>query len=241
MKKNQQQASNEAQAIEKAFFAPAKMVPTMDLLPNNLFNSYNNSCVIVETSEGDKIVNFCSDGYALVHNSDLFPVIESKLNEEGFEFDVTRKVSLSSQFVVDYTLKGFEYQIGKNKNDIIIPAIKVQHSYNGKLSYSVSFGFYSVLRDNMIWGGGSNITLSHSAGNIEDIIDGTVEAMVQYIESFEETKSIFEGLYKAKVLNFEAKIEEVIENTGFFKVADLILEKIEGEKDFKTGNNEWAL
>lgn len=109
-----------------------------------------NSKRIVGIIDGrEKLLNQCSDIYKLVPNADVFPNIEAVLDAHGIEYTVTYKQIDHIRFYADYKItdKRFGYTM-KGTNDMIMPMLRVQHSYNGQTKYRIIFGFFRMVCSN---------------------------------------------------------------------------------------------
>jgi len=95
-----------------------------------------------------KRVNSCSDRYALVPNSEIFPPVRNLLAAHNIKFSERYMHMNHARFYAEFTIEDQAYKVGNNPNDIIYPMLKVQHSYNGLTEYQITFGYYRLVCTN---------------------------------------------------------------------------------------------
>jgi hypothetical protein len=97
----------------------------------------------------EMLLNQCSDIYVLIPNQDIFPNIEQVLEANGIEYEVTYRHINHVRFYADYVItdKRFAYKM-RGTNDLIMPMISVQHSYNGLTKYKIIFGYFRFICEN---------------------------------------------------------------------------------------------
>jgi len=227
----------------KEFYAPVSLIETDSLFKGaETTLGYNDHCVVVHSpSQGDIIVNFCSEGYGLIPTEDLFPPLEKELKKHC-KFDATYQVLNHGRFYVEYNLKGMEYKIGKK--DAMSPILRIQHSYNSQIGYRVEFGFYRLICENGMWGIKFEAaeTIYHTAGNIQIIIDQTMDSVDKFIEEAEDVKGQYEILGGRKIRNYKDRIKEVMEATKFYQVEEQIILRVETEKkEHKLPMTDWLV
>lgn len=225
--------------VEKLFFAEVEKVPSVELMPDYDFCSYNSSLIKVIYEDRKVIVNACSDNYLLFPNKDLFPKIEDELKKVYKNVSIRREVKNNSQFYVDYSFtdnkKGIE-------NDILAPCISIQNSYNGKLNYGVSCGLFnltdesrlSIEQDTFDF----DFSLSHCENNLEKIIANTLEGISQFLKSDEIIDS-FNPLLEAELQENEVQtiVERVLDNTKvLLSLKEEIVERIKQKNTSKVFN-----
>jgi len=212
----------------KEFYAPVEMIKSQDVSPALQFLSYNSSQVIVDHPElGKVVVNNCSDGYGLIPTYHIFPAIEEKLEEEYF-INREYEVKNVAKFYTNYTIKDNAISV---KNEQLEPFIRIQHSYNSKIQFSALFGFYIERLDTYLYGGGFKpVMLSHTEGNIERIIEDTLEGVQLLVEEMHDLPH-FELLssHNIKKANIESTLESIIKDTKFHQIPNEILETIQSE------------
>ena len=99
---------------------------------------------------GEKLrVNSCSSRYSLIPNKEIFPEIETVLNNSGIEYTKQYSMYNNAKFYATYIItdKRFEYTI-PNTEDTIQLQITVTHSYNGLCNYSINFGYFRLVCSN---------------------------------------------------------------------------------------------
>lgn len=116
--------------------------------PRNTNPEY--SKVVVGVIDGKEFdLNYCSNIYGLVPNEDIFPVIETILNNHNISFDVTYKHINHVRFYADYVITDKRYTYFMNgTNDGVQPMLRVQHSYNGLTKYHIVFGYFRLVCSN---------------------------------------------------------------------------------------------
>lgn len=108
------------------------------------------SKLIVGVIDGrEKKLNQCSPIYELIPNEDIFPSIESVLDNNDIEYTVEYRQIADVRFYADYVLtdKDLAYTM-KGTNDKIQPMLRVQHSYNGMTKYKIIFGYFRLVCSN---------------------------------------------------------------------------------------------
>ena len=99
--------------------------------------------------DGKKLrVNSCSDRYALVPNSEIFPPVRKVLADHNIKFTERYMHMNHARFYAEFTIEDQAYRVGKNPKDVIYPMLKVQHSYNGLTEYQITFGYYRLVCTN---------------------------------------------------------------------------------------------
>lgn len=226
----------------KEFYAPVKMVKSSTLTTEVNFLSYNNSVVIVDHPElGPTVVNNCSDGYGLIPTYQIFPIIEKKL-EEKFSIKRNYEVRDVAKFYANYTITDLQVNVGKEKLE---PFVRFQTSYNSKIQFSAFFGFYIKRLNLYIYGGERYpVSLSHTEGNIEKIIEGTFKGVDNLIKEMEKLPAF--SILSQNVITREhlsSFIEKTIETTKFYQIPKDIEETILSEmKILKEKEiNKWML
>ena len=230
---------------QKSFYRPAEIVDTISLFPesaNMTVDRNKEKSVIVHLEDGSKkIVNICSPSYALIHNKDIFPMIEKKIGE-SFEFDAKYKMCNDAVFYVDYELKNINYSVGDEK-DKIIPMVRVFHSYNGYIRFHVEFGYKRLICSNGLYGYkfSDKFIMKHSHGNINAIINSCNVSVKRFVEQAEQFKSRYDILSQKEVTSPLERIEMVALSTNFpQKQVESVISKYEEEsKIFPT--TDWLI
>lgn len=97
----------------------------------------------------EKLLNQCSDVYALVKNEDIFPNIEDVLRKNGIEYSATYQHIDNVRFYVNYRIEDQRFaHYMKGTNDKIMPMLRVRHSYNGLTKYGIVFGYFRLVCTN---------------------------------------------------------------------------------------------
>jgi hypothetical protein len=105
--------------------------------------------VVGQINGGDFLLNQCSNIYKLIPNADIFPNIEAVLDANGIEYEVEYKHINHVRFYADYKITDKRYGYRMNgTNDVIMPMLRVQHSYNGLTKYRIIFGYYRLVCSN---------------------------------------------------------------------------------------------
>lgn len=102
---------------------------------------------IIDGEEFD--LNYCSDRYELVPNSEIFPVVRQILLNKGIQFTEHYSHINHARFYASYVIEDqrYAYRIGGSA-DVVKPMLKVQHSYNGLTKYMITFGYYRLVCSN---------------------------------------------------------------------------------------------
>jgi hypothetical protein len=122
----------------------------VELTPNPRKTNKEYSRVVTGIIGGEEMdLNYCSNIYKLVENARIFPNIEEVLDANGIEYEVEYKHINHVRFYADYKItdKRFGYKM-KGTNDMIMPMLRVQHSYNGLTKYRIIFGYYRMVCTN---------------------------------------------------------------------------------------------
>lgn len=236
--------------IEKPvnFFAKAEKIEMSQIIPNSEFCSYNSHGVFMELENGNKkFVNFCSADYGLIPTSDIFPKLEKELLKMFPNVKSDYQMTEDGRFYVNYTFDD-DFTIGKSKGakmDKMNPVLRIQHSYNSRLQYSAQLGIYRQICENGLWGMDFQqaVNLSHVNGNIDQIIEGTMKATTSMGEEYKNILEQYSTLADKKITDYESRIKEIIEETGFHKSVEAdILERVKVENQVnKLQINDWLI
>ena len=238
---------NQGLTAEQEFYLPVKIVDTSTILKadNSIIMPYNQKAIIVERPEGPKIVNFCSDVYGLVKNSEIFPKLEEMLNEK-FIYKKHYRHSDNCVFWADYELQGKDLLIGHSKFvDEVKPCIRIMHSYNGSLRYKAVMGFKRQICSNGMWGYvyDTKFELRHSSGNLVKIFEQTLTGVDEFLSNAKTFKTVYDGMAKKVVGNYMERVELIINSTMFPKrQMSSVLDRIEKEnKEHKIPVSDWLI
>lgn len=197
-----------------------------------IVSKYSHLIVMGEESS-PKIVNFCSEDYNLVRNSDLINNFKASFAEAGFDIEARYMVSHDARFYMDFIAKGFEHQV--LKKDTILPMVRVQNSYDGRIKLGAKFGLYRVICSNGAMAPVRD-TFSEIVGRHTDSVRLLAEEIVErasdLIGNFDEVIAPMRKLNERKVRDIEKMVEEVAEAVKFPKrqveeVLDTIQEEME--------------
>ena len=241
---------NKVLTVDDLFFADVEKIEAKSVMPDFNFLSYNSSLIKVKRGDKDVIVNTCSDNYLLLPNKQLFLPLEDELKKyHGDRLSIKREIKNDSQFYVDYRFDDPELRSSIMANDILIPKITIQNSYNGRLNYGLSGGLYrlicsnglSVLADSFDF----DINLSHCENNIHKIINNTLESVNEFLKASKTMIQELSPLYdlKVKELDVEDLVEEVLSETKVLlsMKKDIISRIIEENKTKGVEINLWSI
>ncbi len=208
--------SSEKRVITANPFVRAAMLPFKDVAEYPSIKGMEN----VVISNG-KIVNVVSDNYGFISNQDFFGGFEEKLKAEHIKFTPVYKNVNDVQFVADYFLEG-ELFVGDKKRypDVIKPKIRLQNSYDGKITLAGYFGFFRqvcsnglhVMKDELAF------KLRRTAKNIEIVFP----SMSEMLESYKKNEMVklhrsFEVLSETPVTDVQELVKHLVNSNGIFK------------------------
>ena len=221
--------------IDKQFFAEVKKIPAKEILPGYMFNSYNNTIVQVETENGPVICNNCSDNYLLIPNREIFPILEQEMEKFGLT-EIHRNVIDNSTFFVDYDFLGKDKKILVAKGDVIFPRISIENSYNSRYLFKINAAFLRQVCTNGLCLPVEDSTfgtiLSHSKGNINKIVEESLEGIRSFFENAKEIAGEYEILMEKKVAisDIEEYVQEILKKTNsLLSYKENIIERIKQE------------
>jgi hypothetical protein len=202
---------------------PVRKVQTTKILPKGFITHSENSHVILADIENEKrVLNFCSNRYALVPNSiAIIPAIE-KIKSAGIKHTMNVTHRDNSKFYVDINFMEHAHSIGESK-DLIFPRVKITHSYDGSLKYGFTFGWFRLVCSN-----GLVIPVKEKEAQNINVIGKHTNLIHQNIELFFEKLTFFLNNASLIKLNFQTlsersisnpadRIEEVLRATQFIK------------------------
>lgn len=240
----------------KAICFPVAKEVTVELFKDSAMevNSENAYAIVGRIGKRKKVLNFCSEVYKLVENSNvlepLMPVLEQKF--KGFEARV--KSTKDAQFFVNVTPT---IPTVSPKTEVILPAVSFVNSYDGKIKAQAIGGLVRYMVDEK---GRVSVTFStylkglsfvyefkHSNSAIYSMEEVSTH-IDNYITNFETIENQID-LMKAVTIEkpTSAKIEKLIRNlvkgTHFpLKSIDETIQRIEYEMDvFECDLNLWIL
>ena len=221
--------------VDKLFFADVKKMPAEQVMPGFHFNSYNNTVVQVATENGPVICNNCSDGYLLIPNREIFPVLEQEMKKFGLT-KIKRRVVDHSVFFADYDFLDDNKKIQIAKGDVIFPRISIENSYNSKYLFKINACFMRQVCTNgmclPVEDSSFNTILSHSKGNISKIVAESLEGIYAFFEGAAEIAGEYEVLMEKKVAysDIEDCVQSILKKTNsLLSYKDGIVERIKQE------------
>lgn len=221
--------------IDKLFFADVKKVEAKKVLPDYHFNSYNDTMIIVNHNGVDTIVNNCSSNYLLLPNQDIFPTLERELAKFG-DVQIKREIRQDSSFFVTYDFLSKDKIIEIAGTDKIFPRISIQNSYNSRNLFSVDSGFFRCVCQNglclPVEDSTFNTILSHCNGNLEKIINSTLEGISQFLSQSKDIAGEYEILMENKVSmnELENTVEKILKGAkALISYKDMIVDRIKKE------------
>jgi hypothetical protein len=204
----------------KEFYTPAILVDTKDvLLPGISVRRETEKTVLMNYPNGDKVVNFCSSQYRLIHNSEIFPAIEELLNSR---YVVKPKYIIHNdcEFFVNYVIEGKDTIIGKSVFDKSSPIIRVTHSYNSKRKFTLSLGIWRQICSNGMFGFAydSKINMLHTESLTYTIQNDLLYHIEKALEQVNGLKSRYEVMTDISVqrLALPNVLEQVINEAKLF-------------------------
>ena len=237
--------------IDDYFFADVEKIESKSVMPDFDFLYYNSSLIKHKVGDNNSfIVNSCSDNYLLLPNKELFLPLEEELKKyHGDKLSIKREIKNYSQFYVDYSFDDPNLRSSIMANDILIPKISIQNSYNGRLNYGLVGGLYrlvcsnglSVLEDSFDF----NIELSHCGNNINKIISNTLDNVNEFLKNFNQIVQQLSPLYEQKVKESDVEdlVDEVLSNTKVLlsMKKDIVSRIIEENKTKGIEINLWSV
>jgi hypothetical protein len=215
-----------------------------EIMPSN--KEYSKR-VVGQINGGDFLLNQCSDVYKLVKNADVFPNIEKVLESNDIEFEVEYKHIKHVRFYADYKITDKEFAYSVNgTNDVIMPMLRVQHSYNGLTKYRIMFGYFRMICTNGLTipvAEMNEFNLVIIGKHTEQIVHSFAELDVMLVNFGLNAKTItkaitdkYEILARKTVTNTEARVREVLEavkiavvENNKFNTINYILARIDAE------------
>ncbi len=214
---------NEVSLKEMLF--DVKLVDTVDVAGIPAISEYSKT-VIGNIDGQDTILNSCSERYNLIPNSEIFPQIEEVLNLLDVKYKKSYLMSEDrAMFDVSYIVEDDRFIYEPINGDKIALRIAVKHSYNGKLMYNITFGFFRFVCTNglvipvqELKQYNLYITGRHTE-KINISLNKFKEKMVALLanpENIEQISKMYNVLAAKKVIapNVKSTIEKVAKATG---------------------------
>jgi ASC-1-like (ASCH) protein len=237
---------NKPEILKKlsSIFMPVKKVKAETVLKGYKFNSDNDHLIVVETSQGPKIVNNCSEDYTVISNKEiLLPFVDELIKTYNLNIKVSQRKD--AQFYVDFSLPGLPTKV--SKKDDIIPRMRIINSYNGRVKYAIELGFVRLVCTNGLTvpeGFHGKIKMMHTPGSGEGLaLTKSMDMLAQFIQNVPEVMKPFMQLTQQPVKDIEARVQEIIENTKFPKrQAEEVMDRINFEiNTLKLPPSDWLI
>lgn len=225
---------NQISESEQEFFYNAEIVPTNTILqsPDYAVMKNNAYCVVVNLPENKrKIVNFCSDVYGLINNSEIFPQIELLLDEK-YRYETTYKHYNHCVFWADYKIQNEDIIVGVEK-DKVIPMLRIIHSYNGTVRFQAIFGFYRQICTNGLWAlsQGQKFEYRHIEKNKKKIFDVLQKDFRGFLKSISFNPQYLNDLAYLEIDNFNSCVDDISKNLKISeKKKQQVLDRIKYEQ-----------
>ncbi len=180
----------------------------------------NHAIVITKPDGSERVVQYCSESYRLVPNSEIITQFEEQFSKH-YRVEVETKVNRWARFFVDFILKEHGINIGSvtKDEDPVFPRITLMNSYDGSIRYSFKAGFYrQVCTNGMVAPVGETKEIkSMHTPNIEELLkfDTVFEMTSEFLGIVEEVSENYFELNEQPVDDWMMRIEEVTEETGF--------------------------
>lgn len=187
--------------------------------------------IIVEPKDGEKkIVNVCSNTYNLKPLSEILLPIEEILDKH-FDYSASYRHNEHCRFFVDYVVHKPDTM--QDSTDIILPKIRIQHSYSGDVRYEIKYGFWRQICSNglTVMVDGATVRAKHTTNKLK--LGTNVEGLLEFVDKASDFKRQYEVLGDRAVLDFGERVLEVISATNFPKgLKDMVLDRITYENGF---------
>lgn len=223
---------------KEAFFSPVRKVETTSIIPGFETSNHNSHAVIVTRPDGqDQLVNFVSESYGLLDNSEFFPALESKMKENKFRFDANYKHHEFCKYYAQYTIDGRDLNIGQTKyQDKIKPMVKIMRSYSSQIGFRLVLGFYRQICSNGMWGTKwlQQANLKHTQGNLDKMYASINLTIQKFLDEANELTEEFQVLGDRTVTHWEDRVMEVAASTDF---SSKHIEEVMNRINFEHSNN----
>lgn len=227
-------------------YFPVEKIPAEELMPGYEFPSGISHAVVVTKPDGVKrVVNYCSDIYSLVENQTVIPRFYDEI-KKYFPVEVHYKMQDYSRFFIDFVINNKALKV--NKKDVVFPKVRLVNSYDGKVKYHFTIGFFRLVCTN-----GLTIPVGY-AEKIKKLHTPSIQALVSFERVMEMTSkfiaeaseifNVYMELTDQTVRNPELRITDVIENTNFPpSLAEDVLERLEIERNLLNAPevNDWLI
>ena len=169
-------------------------------------------------SEKAIIVNSVSENYLLLPNKDLFPKLEEEMKKFG-DIQFKREIKNFGSFFSTYNFDTPANRSEIMKNDILIPRLVIQNSYNSTSLFKLNFGLFRLICENGLAIKQDlfnyDLQLSHCENNLDLIVENTLNAISEFLKQSKKISATFEPLIQRKVAisEIESTVDEILINT----------------------------
>jgi hypothetical protein len=168
----------EIKALEKELYKPIEKIRLEELLPKMNFPAGQEWAII---DKNGNILNFCSEVYFPKLNSEIYPIVEDGLKQNGLKFKKKINIIGGVKFYVSYIIMERAKSITVND---VFPKLSIFNSYDGTVKLRKEFGFYKLLCSNGLsrpTEKTSTVSFKHTSGNdlkIEEVIKITKDFLL---------------------------------------------------------------
>lgn len=173
-----------------------------------LASRHSHATVMTEPDSGiEQVIAFVGPDYELVKNEDILLPLHEAL-KDNYDLDITSKNDNYSRFETKFSIKekGLEIIPG----DTIMPQIKIQNSYDGRLRLKIRAGFYRLICSNGLTapiGEEKELNGIHTS-SVTGLINQYLDFVGQYVDL---TKSMIETYKPLVEMKIDAEmVEELI-------------------------------
>ena len=131
----------------KDLYFPVEKVEMSEYGFNSISSAEYGIVAFLNGSDKPTLLNTCSDRYELIRNDQIFPEIERILKNSKVKYETSYRMEEYSRFVVEFRLTNDHFSVQSGK-DVVLPVIRVTHSYNGLYKYSINFGYFRLICEN---------------------------------------------------------------------------------------------
>lgn len=204
----------EEQKRRDSIMFPVSKVPLEERLGIKTASGISHG-IIAHLPEGDTLINTCSKSYGYKHISEVINPIEEQLFKK-FTVKPTYQTNNGTSFLIKYELVNGSVDL--NTKDKMKPTIILKHSYDGKVKFQMTYGFYRLVCSNGMVVGQTKVSkkMKHGINKIESLSENAIEMFVQdVIEDVPEYVEKYRVLSDRSVSNIDERIEAVLSNTAF--------------------------
>lgn len=223
-------------------------IPLSSILPGYKTPSKFTHAIVVEPKRGDqRIVNFCSEDYTLIRNSEIIGRVEEGLQSK---FDITAKYLHRgyAKFYMDYIIGNKAKKV--QKGDIVGAKIRVVNSYDGRLKFGYNFGLARLVCTNGMTSleQGSKHSAMHTPQVVnKDMVEQMISQTETFLDKLPDLLKPYHKLIAEKFPSNEADIIkrmiEISEDTKYpkRKIPDAARIAIEEAKAMKLEMSQWFI